>query len=121
MNTKDIDKRNWGERFDDEFPESYFIDGDYMGAIVEANGKIRDIKLFIKYLLLDQIDDEIRELEESRKEVCGCTEDEHPQAPGYHTKYCNLEPYGYNKSIDDQITRLKAKREDFINNKNNNE
>ena len=43
----------------------------------------------------------VKRVEGMKKKVCGCDEDDDPQAPGYHTKDCDMRPYGYNQALDD--------------------
>jgi hypothetical protein len=46
--------------------------------------------------------EEIKEkLDSMKKETCDCDKDEDPQALGYHTKDCDMRPYGYNQALED--------------------
>jgi hypothetical protein len=49
----------------------------------------------------------LEEITRMKKEVCGCDTDPDPMSPGYHTKNCDLEPYGYNQAIDEIISKYK--------------
>lgn len=47
-------------------------------------------------------------IEGMRKPVCGCDTDPDEQAPGYHSKDCDLMPYGYNQALDDILLLVRG-------------
>jgi len=53
------------------------------------------------------LQDIIKLVESMYKPVCGCEEDEDPMALGYHTKECDMQPYGWNSALDTLLTKLK--------------
>jgi hypothetical protein len=67
---------------------------------------------FLSQSLSDLADKIVEEVGGMRKEVCGCDEDPDPMAPGYHTKNCDMTPYGFNEAIDKVLSILKGESEE---------
>jgi hypothetical protein len=94
-------KQDIMEEFDGKFPHLQGYNVHDVPFI--ANGLVKD---FLSQSL-DSLQASIVESLPPERAVCGCTEDPDPMAPGYHTKNCDLEPYGYNAYRKEILDLLK--------------
>lgn len=100
MKNKKVEK--WEDEFDKEFGEEA-QSSSALGLYDFHKYLYKDVKVFICSLLQQQRKELIEEVRGMEKEECGCEKSEF----GYHTKNCDLTPYGYNMALKDVVKLLR--------------